>query len=57
MTWDTLKTIADNNRKFKEDEETEKKVACPNCGHAPLDERNGILNCPIGDYRSTNNAN
>ena len=57
MTWDTLKTIADNNRKFKEDEETDKKVACPNCGHAPLDERNGILNCPIGDYRSTNNAN
>ena len=52
MAWETLKTIADNNRRFKAEDESKKLVACPNCGHAPLDEYKGVLNCPIGDYRS-----
>mgnify|MGYP003147445967 FL=1 len=49
MAWNELLATLRENRELSQEE---KVVACPNCGHAPLDERDGILNCPIGDYRS-----
>lgn len=36
-------------------EETRRRAApieCPVCGWAPLQERDGVYNCPTGDYRS-----
>ena len=52
MSYDELKAILDRNREHIENANFEKLVACPVCGHAPLDERDGILNCPLGNWRS-----
>ena len=49
--YDLLKTIKERNEQFKADEETQTKVACPICG-SPLDEYNGVSNCPMGHWRS-----
>tara|TARA_R110000787_G_scaffold129712_5_gene241564 strand:+ start:233 stop:406 length:174 start_codon:yes stop_codon:yes gene_type:complete len=50
--YDLLKTIKERNEKFKTEEDMQPKVACPLCGQSPLDEYNGILNCPMGHWRS-----
>jgi len=52
MAWNELKATLNENSQFLQEDQEKRVVACPNCGHAPLDERDGILNCPIGDYRS-----
>ena len=52
MAWNELLATLKENREFLQQDEEKRVVACPNCGQAPLDERDGILNCPIGDYRS-----
>tara|TARA_B100001123_G_C15269855_1_gene1009878 strand:+ start:839 stop:1006 length:168 start_codon:yes stop_codon:yes gene_type:complete len=52
MAWNELLATLKENREFLQQDEEQRVVACPVCGHAPLDERDGILNCPIGDYRS-----
>jgi len=54
MSWNELKAFLDENRILKQEEQEKKVVACPICGHAPLDENEqGVLNCPIGDWRSS----
>ena len=50
--YDLLKTIKERNEKFKAEEDSKPKVSCPLCGHAPLDKYKGILNCPMGHWRS-----
>ena len=52
MAWNELLATLKENREVLQQDEEQRVVACPVCGHAPLDERDGILNCPIGDYRS-----
>ena len=54
MTWDQLLQIKKANHEIAEEERNRKLVVCPNCGHAPLEENEqGVLNCPIGDFRSS----
>tara|TARA_R110002020_G_C16269117_1_gene770966 strand:- start:32 stop:199 length:168 start_codon:yes stop_codon:yes gene_type:complete len=54
MTWDQLLQIKKANLEIAEEERRRKLASCPNCGQAPLDENeNGVLNCPIGDFRSS----
>tara|TARA_R110000824_G_scaffold4035_3_gene19181 strand:- start:2256 stop:2423 length:168 start_codon:yes stop_codon:yes gene_type:complete len=54
MPWNDLLEIKKANLEIAQEERERKVVACPNCGQAPLDENEqGVLNCPIGDYRSS----
>ncbi|QDP67994.1 MAG: hypothetical protein Unbinned657contig1001_36 [Prokaryotic dsDNA virus sp.] len=54
MPWNDLLEIKKANIELQQEESQRKVVACPNCGQAPLDENEqGVLNCPIGDYRSS----
>jgi len=38
------------------DRANDRPIACPVCGWAPLDERDGVQNCPAGDWNSTNGS-
>ncbi len=54
MPWDQLLQIKNANIEIAEEERRQKLASCPNCGQAPLDENEqGVLNCPIGDFRSS----
>tara|TARA_R100000664_G_scaffold17192_1_gene26115 strand:+ start:4791 stop:4958 length:168 start_codon:yes stop_codon:yes gene_type:complete len=54
MGYRELKAILDKNREELREEGMKRPVACPRCGQAPLDENSdGVLNCPIGDWRSS----
>ena len=53
MAWNELKQIKNANIEIAEEERRQRPVACPKCGHAPLDENaQGVLNCPLGHWRS-----
>lgn len=51
MSWSQLLTILRENRQEQERERNEPPAACPNCG-IPLEVgKDGVRNCPAGDYR------
>ena len=51
MSWDELLAIFQENEANAEEDASARPVACPNDG-TPLDENaEGVLNCPMGDYR------
>lgn len=49
MPWEQLKGILDQSREDAKEAE-DPPVACPKCG-AVLQIREGVRNCPTGDYR------
>lgn len=51
MGWEQLKTILQENRQIKAQEQREPPVACPIDGSL-LDIRpDGVRNCPAGNFR------
>lgn len=52
MSWAQLQAIRQEQRQMAEVERNAPLVACPRCG-TPLDVRDGIRNCPMGDFRTT----
>ena len=53
MSWDELLQIKKANIEIAKEEARQRPSSCPVCGQAPLDEKEqGVLNCPIGDFRS-----
>lgn len=51
MAWDELIAIFQQNAVFAEEARTTRPVACPHDG-TPLQENDeGVLNCPMGDFR------
>jgi hypothetical protein len=53
MPWDELMQTKNANLEIAKEESMQRPVACPKCGHAPLDENaQGVLNCPLGHWRS-----
>ena len=53
MAWNELKATLDENKQLMLEESERPIVACPVCGHAPLDQNEqGVLNCPLGHWRS-----
>ena len=51
MSWAQLQSIRQEQRQTAQDERTAPLVDCPNCG-TPLDVRDGLYNCPMGDFRT-----
>lgn len=45
---DMYRTAADEQQQLA----VERPTSCPVCGWVPLDERDGVLNCPAGDWTS-----
>lgn len=51
MSWHQLKAIIDENRQEARSERSQPPVACPIDG-ALLDvDKNGVRNCPLGNFR------
>lgn len=52
MAWESLVNIIETNRTYAEQEQREQDnpTRCPHDG-IPLEEVNGVRNCPFGDYR------
>ncbi len=50
MSWDQLQDIIATNKREQDRERREPPVACPIDG-AILDIKNGVRNCPMGNYR------
>ena len=50
MSWDQFLNILKQNRRDAEEEARKRRVACPIDGTI-LDEKNGVLNCPLGNWR------
>lgn len=50
MGWDQLHAIIKESRKDAAEEARKKRVACPIDGTI-LEEKNGVLNCPMGNWR------
>ena len=50
MSWATLRDIKRENAQLEAQATAKRPVACPIDG-SPLQERNGVLNCPMGNYR------
>lgn len=50
MTWETLRDIKRENARLEAEASSLPPVACPIDG-TPLQERAGIRNCPLGNYR------
>jgi len=53
MGWEQLKAILDINREDVARESSETPTACPIDGSL-LDQRDGVRNCPMGNYRWPN---
>ena len=52
MSWQTLIDIQRENREERERVARTAPVSCPIDG-TPLEERDGVRNCPMGNYRWT----
>lgn len=52
MSWEQYANIIRGNRERAAQEMAEPPTECPLCGTV-LQQRDGILNCPFGDYRIT----
>ena len=50
MGWNQLQSITDENREINKRESREPPIACPIDG-TRLDEKSGVRNCPMGNYR------
>lgn len=50
MGFETLREIAEENRRLAEDAATRPPTTCPIDG-ATLEIRAGVRNCPMGNYR------
>ena len=51
MSWEQLKAILDENRQEQRKQATAPPVACPIDGEPLVVGKNGIRNCPFGNYR------
>ena len=51
VSWEDLQAILKEAREEALKERTKTLVDCPQCGTL-LEWRDGIANCPMGDYRS-----
>jgi len=49
---DDLLAILHENIEFRAEELTERPVACPHDGTPLVENDDGVLNCPMGDYRT-----
>lgn len=50
MSWETLKSILDENREIIRDENTKPPEACPICGTPLAAGPEGGLYCPFDDH-------
>ncbi|HEU0072489.1 MAG TPA: hypothetical protein VFS30_00620 [Dehalococcoidia bacterium] len=55
MSWEQYAAIKEEARDLEEQDKQQENAACPLCGEL-LDNRDGILNCPLGHYRTTEGA-
>jgi hypothetical protein len=51
MSWEQLKNILDANRSYLKSENQGKPHICPIDGTILVEGKNGMLNCPMGNYR------
>lgn len=52
MAWNDLLEIKKEARLIAKEDREAPLLECPNDG-TPLEFRNGVANCPMGDYRTT----
>jgi hypothetical protein len=53
VSWTDFLAIREEQRQLAEDERTAPLVDCPIDGER-LVERNGVFNCPLGNFRTRN---